>query len=178
MPQTGCVSWVADDKRFATGVEHACRRRLGGITTVSHPVGRFGGVGPNYLTSPFVRRRDESEMNVVVIRGVLSREPEVRVLASGSTLVVMDVSTPTDDGVATVPVAWFDPRSEVTFGAGDEVVALGQVRRRFFRAGSVTQSRTELVATEVVRARQRRSVQRLLGVAQRLLQAADGTEGS
>jgi len=117
-------------------------------------------------------------MNVVVIRGVLSREPEVRVLASGSTLVVMDVSTPTDDGVATVPVAWFDPRSEVTFGAGDEVVALGQVRRRFCRAGSITQSRTELVATEVVRARQRRSVQRLLGVAQRLLQAADGTEGS
>ena len=117
-------------------------------------------------------------MNVVVIRGVLSRDPEIRELASGSTLVVMDVSTPTEDGVATVPVAWFDPRSAVTFGVGDEVVVLGQVRRRFFRAGSVTQSRTELVAADVVRSRQRRSVQRLLQIAQSRIQGADSTEGS
>jgi single-strand DNA-binding protein len=33
---------------------------------------------------------------------------------------------------------------------GSEVVVAGHVRRRFFRAGGVTQSRTEVVATRVI----------------------------
>ncbi|HET7523922.1 MAG TPA: hypothetical protein VFJ79_07250, partial [Acidimicrobiales bacterium] len=36
--------------------------------------------------------------------------------------------------------------------AGVGVVVVGRVRRRFFRSGGVTQSRTEVVASRVVRA--------------------------
>ena len=114
-------------------------------------------------------------MNVVVLQGVLSRTPEIRELSSGSTLVSFDVSTPTDEGMASVPVAWFDPRTTAVFDAGDEVVVVGQVRRRFFRSGAATQSRTEVVAQGVVRARQRRAVERLLVNA---AQALEGSKGA
>jgi hypothetical protein len=39
---------------------------------------------------------------------------------------------------------------------GDEVVVLGSVRRRFFRAGGSTASRVEIEAEVVCRARNRR----------------------
>ena len=44
--------------------------------------------------------------------------------------------------------------------AGAEVVVVGSVRRRFFRAGGATQSRTEVVAEQVVAARRGRDVRR------------------
>jgi len=46
--------------------------------------------------------------------------------------------------------------------AGDEVVVTGRVRRRFYRAGGATQSRTEVVAHAVVRAGDGRRVRRLV----------------
>ena len=101
-------------------------------------------------------------MNIVVIQGTLSRTPEPKELESGSTLVLLDVSTPTWSGVASVPVAWFDPSSAFELEQGDEVVVLGDVRRRFFRAGGVTQSRTEVVARRVCRATNKRGVTALL----------------
>ncbi|CAB4364695.1 MAG: hypothetical protein F2681_17765 [Actinobacteria bacterium] len=101
-------------------------------------------------------------MNIVILRGVLSSAPVLRSLASGSVVVSLEVTTPLDTGTASVPVAWFDPPSEVPWGPGDEVCVLGTVRRRFFRSGGVTQSRTEVVATQVVAAGNRRQVQRLL----------------
>jgi single-strand DNA-binding protein len=53
-----------------------------------------------------------------------------------------------------VPVAWFDPPAAASgLVAGDEVVVVGRVRRRFFRAGGATASRTEVVAAKVVPAR-------------------------
>jgi single-strand DNA-binding protein len=97
-------------------------------------------------------------MNVVVLRGVLSRNPECRELASGSSLLQLDLSTPTATGVATVPVVWFDPPPTAQFAASDDVMVFGEVRRRFFRAGGSTQSRTEVVATSIVRASNRRAV--------------------
>lgn len=112
-------------------------------------------------------------MNIVVLRGVLSRTPDSRDLASGSILVQLDLSTPTSSGTATVPVAWFDPPASASFEDGDEVVVVGEVRRRFFRAGGVTQSRTEVVASTVVRASNRRAVQTALRRAGALL-GADG----
>ena len=44
--------------------------------------------------------------------------------------------------------------------AGDEVVALGNVRRRFFRAGATTASRVEISATAVARATDKRAIKR------------------
>ena len=50
-------------------------------------------------------------------------------------------------------------RRSSEFDVGDEVVALGRVRRRFFRAGAGTGSRVEIEASHVVPAHDRRRVQ-------------------
>lgn len=103
-------------------------------------------------------------MNIVVLRGRLSSAPTLRPLASGSVLISLELTTPADDGVQlSVPVAWFDPGFAPDWGAGTEVVVTGVVKRRFFRSGGITQTRTEVVAAEVVEASKRRQVQRMLG---------------
>lgn len=103
-------------------------------------------------------------MNIVLLRGTLSSDPVPRQLASGASLVQYEVTTRSDQGpAASVPVAWFDPpRSATTLVAGAEVVVAGQVRRRFFRSGGATASRTEVVARSVVPVTQKRKVERLL----------------
>jgi len=97
-------------------------------------------------------------MNVVVLTGVLSRPPTPRTLPSGDVLVAYDVTCARDEGPAeSVPVVWLAaPSRALELSAGDEVVVVGRVRRRFFRAGGATASRTEVVAERVVPARQRR----------------------
>src|SRR4051812_19078752 len=99
-------------------------------------------------------------MNIVVLRGTLSSDPVDRQLASGSTIWTLQVTTRTADGAFSAPVAWVDPPLPPRFGAGDEVVVIGQVRRRFFRAGGVTQSRTEVVASAVVPAKRMADVRK------------------
>jgi hypothetical protein len=119
-------------------------------------------------------------VNVVVIRGTLSSTPAARTLTSGSELLSLEVTTVVEGGTATVPVAWFDPpASGAAFASGDEVVVRGIVKRRFFRAGASTQSRTEVVAAEVVPASRRRQVERLLAhVANQLTGADDVSRAS
>lgn len=95
-------------------------------------------------------------MNIAVIRGRLSRPPEARDLASGDRLVILEVtaSASGDRRAESVPVVWFAaPASALAWEPDEEVVVIGRVRRRFFRAGAVTQSRTEVVAERVLRAR-------------------------
>jgi single-strand DNA-binding protein len=111
-----------------------------------------------------------SEHNVVVLRGTLVADPRPRELPSGSVLIQFDVTTRDDSGTHSVPVAWFEPPSSgVPVAAGDDIVVIGSVRRRFFRAGGATQSRTEVVAEQVLSARRGRQVDRSLGVVRRLL---------
>ncbi len=95
-------------------------------------------------------------MNVVVLHGTLSSTPVLRTLTSGSVLASLEVTTAVEGASASVPVAWFDPPAELGLDNGDEVVVTGVVRRRFFRSGGSTQSRTEVVATQVVPATKRR----------------------
>lgn len=102
-------------------------------------------------------------MNIVILRGTLSSDPTLRTLSSGSLLLSCDVTTREPDGPArSVPVAWFDPPATPGLAEGVEVVVTGEVRRRFFRAGGVTASRTEVVATSVVPARQARRAERAM----------------
>ena len=90
--------------------------------------------------------------NLAVVSGHLSRPAEARELGSGTHLVALDVSVrrfgaPTEN----VPVVWHDaPAWASTLVSDEEVIVIGRVRRRFFRAGGATQSRTELVAEQVV----------------------------
>jgi single-strand DNA-binding protein len=111
-----------------------------------------------------------SDRNLVVLRGTLAAEVRLRELPSGSALAQFDVTTRDDTGTQSVPVAWFDPPPSIAeLGAGVELVVLGSVRRRFYRAGGATQSRTEVVADKVVAARRGRDVRRVLDAATRLL---------
>ena len=105
------------------------------------------------------------DRNVVVLSGSLSRPPEARSLPSGDRLVAYEVTSRLADGPAlTVPVTCSASGAPVELEVGDEVVVTGVVRRRYFRAGGVTQSRTEVVADAVIPARHaaraRRAVER------------------
>jgi single-strand DNA-binding protein len=93
-------------------------------------------------------------MNVVVLKGILARPAQDVELPSGSRLLSLEVTVRRAEGPAEpVPVAWFDaPAWATSLDAGTPVAVLGRVRRRFFRAGGITQSRTEVVASKVVRA--------------------------
>jgi single-strand DNA-binding protein len=98
----------------------------------------------------------DASVNIVVLIGTVSRDPETRDLPPGSALgsqvVSFDLSTVAPDGRAeAVPVSCIDPPAAVAqHRAGEELVVAGRVRRRFFRAGGVTQSRTEVVAEQIV----------------------------
>jgi single-strand DNA-binding protein len=99
-------------------------------------------------------------VNVAIVRGRLSSPAEVRVLPSDQVLVQLQVTTRVDGEAQSVPVSVLDPASWVeTLDTGDDVVVVGKVRRRFFRAGGATASRVELHADLVGRARDRRRAQ-------------------
>jgi hypothetical protein len=114
-------------------------------------------------------------MNLAVIRGCLSRAPELRELPSGTQIAHLEVTIRDVAPADSVPVVWIDPpRAWANLVAGDEIVAAGRVRRRFFRTRSGTGSRTEIVADRVVPARQARRVQALLDRAADQLAAVSG----
>lgn len=109
----------------------------------------------------------DPDLNLVVLRGILERAPEERLLASGVRLLTHELVMRTADGAADhVTVVWPDPPSRRSpLAVGALVVVVGRVRRRFFRAGGVTQSRTEVVAERVVPARPAARAQALIDAA-------------
>ena len=113
-----------------------------------------------------------AHLNVVVLRGVLSSPPRVRELPSGDALTLLEVTTRSAAEASTAPVVVPQAVAQLTArAAGVEVVVVGRVTRRYFRAGGVTQSRTEVVAEQVLRASQRRAVERAVRRAAGLLDA-------
>ncbi len=90
-------------------------------------------------------------MNVLAVTGRLSSEPTVRELPSGLVLINFELTTKVDDVSVSVPLVWFDPPKKVSVSAGDEISAVGTIRRRFYRAGGSTQSRTEMVVAHLGR---------------------------
>ncbi len=102
-------------------------------------------------------------INHCVVRGELSSAPELRVLASGTELVALQVTTRPDGGAAlSVPISVVDPPDWVlSLDVGDEVLAVGTVRRRFFRAGGATASRVEIAATSIARGSDKRGVKKI-----------------
>jgi single-strand DNA-binding protein len=98
-----------------------------------------------------------SELNLAVLRGTCSSPAEVRTLPSGDVLAQLQVTTRVDARAVSVPVAVPKPPGWVEdLDTGDEVVVIGYVRRRFFRAGGATASRVEVEAEAVARPRDRR----------------------
>jgi single-strand DNA-binding protein len=114
-------------------------------------------------------------MNIAIIRGSLSRDPELRELPSGSTVANYEVTVRELSPAESVPVAWPDPPPTwQRMVQGDEVVVSGRIRRRYFRTAGGTQSRTELVAERVVPVSQGRRVRGLLDKAASSIQAVSG----
>jgi single-strand DNA-binding protein len=102
------------------------------------------------------RARQEVVMNIVILTGRLSSAPRCAELPSGTVRWNLEVSCTVPDGrVLGVPVSWEGhvPDSWVT---GTAVAVGGVVRRRFFRTGGATQSRTEVEAAAVVEITKRR----------------------
>jgi single-strand DNA-binding protein len=112
--------------------------------------------------------------NVVVLVGTLGRPAQTRELPSGDFLVAYEVTVPRRDARAeTVPVVWIGPPAGASVLDVDErVLVVGRVRRRFFQAGGVTQSRTEVVADSVVVVRNLRRARASLARAQARLAEA------
>ena len=103
---------------------------------------------------------DEASVNVAILRGTCSSPAEVRVLPSEQVLAQLQVTTRVDGKARSVPVAVWDPPAWIEeLDAGDEVVIVGAVHRRFFRAAGATTSRVEVEAELVARARDRRRLQ-------------------
>jgi len=112
-------------------------------------------------------------VNLAVIRGCCSSAPEIRVLASGRTLAVLQVTARPEAGPAvSVPVVSWDPPAWVErLDVGDEIVAVGRVRRRFYQAGGVAASKVEVEADLLARGGDRRRVGVALRRARDLVEA-------
>ena len=99
--------------------------------------------------------------NLVVLHGHLSSDPVERTLPSGDLLTRFEVTTTSGDPdvpSATAPVVFFGARRGRTGKAGDAVLVVGGVRRRFYQAGGSTQSNTEVLATKITLVPTRRSL--------------------
>ncbi len=118
-------------------------------------------------------------INLAIVRGRLTRPAEQRVLPSGDRVMSLELSVSRPgERAESVPVSWADPpASAADLDADEQVVVVGRVRRRFFRAGGTTQSRTEVVADSVVRARQTKRAKVVLAAAVEQLEAALSGEG-
>lgn len=110
-------------------------------------------------------------LNLVVLRGDLEHEITLRDLPSGGTVAQFDLTTRSmvaDRSVTTsLPVVVHDPTVALLddLRAGGAFVIVGRVKRRFFRVGGATQSRTEVVAESAIPARRRKQVARVIGAA-------------
>lgn len=115
--------------------------------------------------------------SLAVVVGSLSHDVRSKQLPSGTAVASLDLTTdaaPRD----TVPVTMIDPPRSVTgLRSGDHVVVVGRVRRRFFRAGGTTQSRTEVVAERIARTGTGRSREAALRLAEQRLAAIGANVG-
>lgn len=135
-------------------------RPMFGVTPVPRAVVLVGSGRPRSRFGPCAARSSGGLLvNVVVVSGVLSSAPVLRVLQSGEELLSCEVTVRSPDRPAeTIPVVWPDPPASGSgvLAAGLEVVVTGRVRRRFFRSAGATSSRTEVVAEAVVLSRRRK----------------------
>lgn len=112
-------------------------------------------------------------VNTAVLAGRLSSEPRAVVLESGTRLLRLEVTTKVSGATASAPVVWFDPPPKAPdLSAGDEVVVIGTVRRRWFGGAGGARSCTEVVAITVVPATRRAAVQRAVAAVTASVQRA------
>jgi single-strand DNA-binding protein len=102
-------------------------------------------------------------VNLAVLRGTVSSPPDVRVLPSDTVLAQLQLTTRLESETLSLPVAVWNPARWVeALEPGAEVVVVGRVRRRFFKAAGAAASRVEVEADVVARAGDRRRVEAAL----------------
>lgn len=113
--------------------------------------------------------------NLAIVVGILTRAPERRPLRSGDDVLTLELSVrPPGRPAESVPVSWQQaPDAAALWPAGEEILVVGRVRRRFFRAGGQTQSRTDVNATIAVPTRRAARARRALATAVASLTPAD-----
>jgi single-stranded DNA-binding protein len=111
----------------------------------------------------------EAGLNLAVIWGTCSAPPEIRTLESGSRVASLAVRTPASatpgrrgrgasgTTATSVPVTIWDPPAWIeTLDAGDTVVVVGSVRRRFFATRSGARgAKAEVEAATIAKATDR-----------------------
>lgn len=124
-----------------------------------------------FSTSPITEHMKWSmTMNVVVVQGVLKKEPVERTLPAGNTVMDWSVSVEVAGKKWLVPVQWNEPSKAVRrLGQGDAVVVLGAVQQRFFQAGGSLASRTDVVGELVAKPSQRVATRKILDRAREAL---------
>ena len=90
-------------------------------------------------------------MNIAILRGELTADPRVTELPGGSVVHNFELATTRADARLVVPIAWHDPGRWPRLRRGDEAIVVGVVRRRWFRTGGASRSRTEVLASSVAR---------------------------
>lgn len=115
----------------------------------------------------------DSGANLSIVLGALRQAPVVRTGADGEEVLSFDLAVRAPDHpLESVPVVWPGaPSGAATWPSELEVLVIGRVRRRFFRAGGSTQSRTEVLATCVVPTRRRVAARRALEQARQAIDA-------
>jgi hypothetical protein len=93
-------------------------------------------------------------MNIAVVIGSIRGSIHEQVRDDGVLVVSFDVAPATvDDGPDTsaIPCTWFGPpRRKPALEPGRSVTVIGSLRRRFYRRGGATTSRTDLLAERVI----------------------------
>jgi len=114
-------------------------------------------------------------VNLAVVRGTVSSPPDVRVLPSDTVLAQLQLTTRLESETLSLPVAVWNPAQWVeALEPGAELVVVGRVRRRFFRAAGAAASRVEVEADVVARAGDRRRVEAALRRASEALESLEG----
>ncbi|MBK5221481.1 MAG: single-stranded DNA-binding protein [Acidimicrobiia bacterium] len=132
-------------------------------------------IAPTEQTAPTEDAGPEATtgVNLVVVRGHLSSDPVQRELPSGDLLHSYELTVRSGDLPAdTVPVVLIGAVPPKNLCRGSEVLVVGRVRRRFFRAGGSTASRTEVVAERIVAARRTSAVAGVLHQASERLKSS------
>jgi hypothetical protein len=91
------------------------------------------------------------QVNLTVLCGECSTPAELRMLESGTRVAALAVRCPLDDGhVTSIPVTVWEPAGWVAaLDAGDPVVVVGRLRRRFFQRPGGVGSRVDVEAAFV-----------------------------
>ena len=125
---------------------------------IAHLLHKEGGHMPRQATAV-----TPADLNIVVLVGEVTSPLVSRTLANGEIASSFDMSTHTEEGRISVPVAIEGENATVVVGA--QLCVVGVVRRRFFRAGSSVSSRTEVLAHSVSVMRRRAQVRKYLTAA-------------